>query len=251
MGFAHLDQFAHGGSWLERHTTPAQRLYLGLAAALTAALLPSGAWVAFLGLAVAVWAGARGLPATVYLRRLSHALPFFLLPLIALPLAVPGPIAIAVGPLELTEPGLVRAGEIGLRGGLAIAAMTVVLSVTRAADLVDAIYRLPVPRIVATSLALGYRYLYTLVDEHERARRALQSRDVSGGRCWAARTAVMAHLLYRAHARGLRVHGAMLSRGFRDRLPTLDHHPGSLPWTLVILCGMAGLWVLALIEVAP
>jgi cobalt/nickel transport system permease protein len=255
MGFAHLDRYADRPSWLSRRTTPEQRLWIALGAAFAAGLMPPGAWraLAALALIVALGAWTARLPAGALARRVAHAIPFFLLPALALPLSVPGPAAVELGPLAFSEPGLTKAAEIVLRATLAVSAVTVVISVTRAADLLSALDALPLPRLVKSSLALGYRYVYVLNDELERTGRALRSRlgRAPVSRRWQARAVTLAHVLLRAHVRGSRIHAAMLSRGYRDGFPTLRPASTLSPfWTVAIVTLLAAVWLAGLIEVS-
>ena len=255
MGFAHLDRYADRESWLTAHTSPTQRLWIALAAAFAAGLMPAGAWqaLAVLGLVIALGVWSARLPLSALARRVGQALPFFLLPALALPISVPGPTALELGPLTLSEPGLLRAAEIVARATLAVSAVAVVVSVTRATDLLRALDGLPLPRLVKSSLSLGYRYVYLLNDELDRTARAIRSRmgDASRLRLWRARASTLAHLFLRAHDRGTRIHSAMLSRGFRDRLPTLQPAATVSPvWTLAIAGLFAAVWLVGLLEVA-
>ncbi|UCF20747.1 MAG: cobalt ECF transporter T component CbiQ [Gemmatimonadota bacterium] len=254
MGFAHLDRFAGRPSWLAQRTTPRQRLWIALAAAFAAGLMPPGAWRALGVLAILVALGVRAarLPLRALLRRLAQALPFFLLPALALPVSVPGPTALEVGPLALTEPGLLRAGEIVVRATLAVSAVTILVSITRASDLLAALESLPLPRLLTASLALGYRYVYLLNDELERSGRALRSRlgQASRLRFWRARALSLAHLFIRAHERAVRIHSAMLSRGYRDRLPSLQPEVrGSAVWSVAIVGLLGVVWLGGVLEV--
>jgi cobalt/nickel transport system permease protein len=254
MSFAHLDQFADRSSWLNQRTTPQQRLWIAIAAAFAAGLMPPGAWRALLVLAalVALGAWAARVPGAVLARRVIRALPFFFLPALALPFTVPGPEAFELGPFTASHTGLARASEIVVRATLAVSAVTIVISVTRAADLLSAMDGLPLPRLVRTSLALGYRYVYVLTDELERTTRALKSRmgQASKPRFWRARAVTLAHLFVRAHDRGTRIHSAMLSRGYQGRFPTLDHTtPASWRWSVAIMCVLAIVWLGGVIEV--
>jgi cobalt/nickel transport system permease protein len=253
MGFAHLDRYADRSSWLTRRTTPAQRLWIALAAAFAAGLMPTGAWRALAALAILVAIGVRaaGVPPGALARRVAHALPFFLLPALALPFSVPGPTAFELGPLTASATGLTKAAEVVVRATLAVASVTTMVSVTRAADLLSALDTLPLPRLLISSLALGYRYIYVLTDELERTTRALSSRMGRASRplLWRVRAATLGHLLLRAHARGTRVHAAMLSRGYRDRLPTLATGPARRTWSVAIVTLLALIWLAGLVEV--
>ncbi len=253
MSFAHLDRFADRPSWLTRRTTPGQRLWIAVAAAFAAGLMPPAAWGALATLAIVVALGvwSARIPAGVLVRRVAHASPFFLLPALALPFSFPGPTALQVGPLGLSGPGLIKAGEILIRASLAVTAVTVVISVTRAADLLNALEGLPLPGLVKSSLALGYRYVYVLNDELERTTRALRSRagGLAAARLWRARATALAHLFLRAHARSARIHAAMLSRGYRGQFPILRAgRPTGRGWTAAILGLIAVVWLAGLIE---
>jgi cobalt/nickel transport system permease protein len=254
MGFAHLDRYAARTSWLTEHTSPDQRIWIALTAAFAAGLMPAGAWraLAALALVIALGVWSARLPVGALARRLGQALPFFLLPALALPVSVPGPTALELGPVSLSGPGLLRAAEIVARATLAVSAVAVVVSVTQATDLLRGLDGLPLPRLVKSSLSLGYRYVYLLNDELERTTRAIRSRmgDASRLRLWRARASTLAHLLWRAHDRGTRIHSAMLSRGYRDRLPSLrPTRTVSAAWTLAIAGLFAVIWLGGLIEV--
>jgi len=254
MGFQHLDRYAARSSWLTTRTSPAQRLWIALAAAFAAGLMPQGAWRALVALAFAVALGAWAarVPAATLAKRIAQALPFFLLPALALPVTVPGPAVGEIGPFTITGPGVRRALEIIARATLAVTAVTILISVTRATDLLNAMDRLPLPHLVKSSLALGYRYLYLLTDEFERSGRALTSRlgRASMVRAWRARAATLAHLFVRAHNRGTHIHAAMLSRGYRGRLPTLEA-PATVGrgWTIAIIGFLAAIWLGGVMEV--
>lgn len=254
MGFAHLDRYAGRDSWFTSHTSPGQRIWIALAAAFAASLMPAGAWRALLALGVVIALGvwSARLPLAALARRVGQAMPFFLLPALALPVSVPGPTALELGPFSLSETGLLRAIEIVARATLAVSAVALVISVTRATDLLRGLDRMPLPRLVKSSLALGYRYVYLLNDELDRTGRAIRSRmgDASHPRLWRARASSLAHLLLRAHDRGTRIHAAMLSRGYRDRLPTLQPAATVSPvWTLAVAGVFAVIWLGGFIEV--
>lgn len=254
MGFAHLDQHADNRSWLARKTTPTQRLWIAIAAAFAAGLMPPDAWRALAVLAAVVVAGAAAarVPPATLARRLTYALPFFLLPALALPFSIPGATAFEIGPFRASGPGLVRCAEVVLRATLAVSAVAIVVSVTRATDLLNALHDLPLPRLVKSTLALGYRYAYVLNDEYERTARALKSRSGHASRLliWRARASAVAHLFSRAHFRAERTHAAMLARGYAGRLPAIrTNEQTGLAWSLVIVMLFAIVWLGGWIEV--
>jgi len=254
MGFAHLDQHADHDSWLTRKTTPTQRLWIAVTAAFAAGLMPSGAWrsLALLAALIVTGAAVARVPPKTVTRRIAHALPFFLLPALALPFSVPGPIVFELGPLRASGPGLLRCVEIVLRATLAVSALTIVVSITRASDLLNALDDVPLPRLIKSSLSLGYRYAYVLNDEYERTARAMKSRVgfASRLRLWRARTSALAHLFSRALHRAERTHAAMLSRGYTGHQPTLRSTARSNPaLSAGIILLLAIVWLAGVIEV--
>jgi cobalt/nickel transport system permease protein len=78
------------------------------------------------------------------------------------------------------------------------------------------------PRALVTQFLLLYRYIFVLADEGARTVRAHALRSGSGRpaalRVWGS---LAGHLLLRAHDRGVRVHSAMLARGFDGALQPL------------------------------
>lgn len=253
MGFAHLDRYADRRSWLTEHSTAGQRLRMALLAAVVGGLMPPDAWIALGLLAVIVGIGAWSarLPAAAIARRIARVAPFFVLPALALPFSVPGEHLVEIGPLSFSRTGALRALEIIARALVAVSAITVVVSVTRVTDLLAALDELPLPGIVKTSLAMGYRYVYVLNDEVDRTGRALKSRagHAPRTRIWRARSATLAHLLVRALDRTERVHAAMISRGYRGAFPVLRESGGAAPgWSLAISTLLILVWLGGLLE---
>lgn len=73
-----------------------------------------------------------------------------------------------------------------------------------------------VPGLLVTTLALMYRYLFVLVDEAERMRRARRSRTFTRRRTrhWHALATVISQLFVRASERADRIYAAMCARGW-------------------------------------
>jgi cobalt/nickel transport system permease protein len=74
-----------------------------------------------------------------------------------------------------------------------------------------------VPSLLITTMALLHRYLFVLVEEAERMRRARSSRTFTQGRGyhWQALSTVVGQLFVRASERAERIYDAMCSRGWR------------------------------------
>jgi cobalt/nickel transport system permease protein len=109
------------------------------------------------------------------------------------------------------------------------------VATTRFPDIVHALEHLRVPSILTTIIAFLYRYLFVLGDEVFRLMRARESRsaalDVSGARSgrsavWRARVAghMAGQLFLRSYERSDRVYNAMLARGYKGHLQTINPH---------------------------
>ena len=228
MSFHHLDRYAEVPSALTG-VAPVVRVLGAVVIAVGAAVLPLGAWVqmAALALVVAILVAAARIPLRVFLVRLAAPFGFVLLLSFALPVLVPGHVLWSLGPVDVTDAGLLRFASALGRAVPALGAAVILVSTLRFTELVEALRELRLPRAVTTSLGLAYRYLYTLNDELERLRRAARSRNAGAGAASRRRLllGITAAALARSFARSERVHQAMLARGYQDGIPSLEPHP--------------------------
>jgi cobalt/nickel transport system permease protein len=228
VSFHHLDQFAHIDSVLTRRP-PTVRLLGTVILALGAALLPLGAWpqLAALGLLVVGLAALARIRPGPFLARFLPPFAFVVLVSAGILVLAPGVELLRIGPVTVTDAGLLRFSSAMGRAAVALGAAVILVSTTPFTELLDALRSLRVPATVTTPLALAYRYLYTLKDEVERLRRAARSRNAAVG---AARhrtllTGITAAALHRSLARSERVYQAMLSRGYDGTIRTLHPAP--------------------------
>lgn len=228
MSFRHLDRWADVDSPVTRLAPPA-RLLAMVTVALGTAVLPIGAWPQMAALLVLVlaFAAAARIPAAAFARRLAGPLALVLLGSCAVLVLAPGEPVWALGPVHLTDAGLVRFGSVLGRATPALGAAVVLVSTLRFPELLEALRRLRLPSAVTTALGLSYRLLYTLTDEIERLRRAARSRNAGYGAASRRRTTtgIAAASLVRSYARSERVHRAMLARGYSGALPPLRAQP--------------------------
>ena len=198
-----LSPYHHGASPV--HRLPAMpKAALAVALVVTVVLLPRDAWTgyaacgAFLGLVAAL----SRLPARGLARRILLLEPFVL----------------GVAALSLAQQG---GGSVFLamltKSTLCLVTMVLLAGTTRFSDLLGVLWRLRVPALLVTSLALMYRYLSLLVDEAARMGRARRSRSFAGGRgpAWRGSASVAAQLFVRSSERAERVYAAMCARGWR------------------------------------
>jgi cobalt/nickel transport system permease protein len=231
---------------------------------LSNALLPDGAWLAFLltlGLLMLVGVAARLGAGFAPLR--SFVVVPFTLAAVTIVFTLPGrPVAEwAVGPwlLTATDAGLVRFSSIVARGLLSVQAAILLTATTPVPDLLHALRHLRMPIVLVAIISFMYRYLFVLTDEATRLLRAREARGArpaggGGGGTIRWRASVAGHmagqLFLRGYERGERVHGAMLARGFTGEFLTL--HPralrradwlvGAATLALVVLLQIVGRW---------
>ena len=258
--------------YIPRHS-PAHRadarlkLMLAVAMVLGIALLPVGAFAAYL----VVWLVLTGASTVARLgpwrlvRGSWVVLPFVL---VAVPLLFTRPgepiLTIGLGPLELTvtDTGLVDTLSIAAKSWLSVQAALLLAYTTTFADLIDALRALRVPAIIVSIIGFMYRYLAVLTDEAGRMNRARQARSAaapqgrSGGSLgWRARVtgAMVGSLFIRSYERSERIYAAMLARGFSGTFRTAElarPDQRSLVWfgvaigAIIIFVAAANLWAL-------
>jgi cobalt/nickel transport system permease protein len=128
------------------------------------------------------------------------------------------PFVIGVALLSLFQPG---GGRVFLmlvaRANLCLLTMVLLANTTPFSDLLRVLRRARVPKLLLTTLALMYRYLFVLVDEGQRMKRARASRTFTVKRLWTWRTTatVISQLFIRASERAERIYAAMCARGWR------------------------------------
>lgn len=237
MRAAHIDRYEARDSLLHR-LDPRVKVVMTLLFILSNVLLPDGAWPAYLAawffllLAVSL---ARLSPLFV-LRRSLLALPFVLAAVSVL-FTVPGETRLSwqIGTLSLTvsDQGLIRFGSILVRSWLSVQMAILLTATTQFPDLMHALRHLKVPALLVAIIAFMYRYLSVLVDEARRLLRAREARSAQGpqgtaGRSlrWRAQVAggMVGQLFLRSMERSDRVYGAMVARGYRGQLLTMNPH---------------------------
>ena len=100
---------------------------------------------------------------------------------------------------------------------LCLLAMVLLSNTTPFSRLLDVLRALRVPGLLITTLALMYRYIFVLIDESHRLRRARSSRTFVRGRrgAWKGLATVIGQLFVRSTERAERVYAAMCARGWR------------------------------------
>jgi cobalt/nickel transport system permease protein len=235
--FDAFDRYHHAESLIHR-LDPRLKVVASAGFIVSNALLPDGAWPAFLVswlvLLIANDLSALGLGFTF--RRSVLALPFALAAVSAIfspqghPLAEWHFLGLSLVP---TDVGVIRFLSVLTRSWLSVQMGILLVATTPFPDLIHAFEHLRVPAILTTIVAFLYRYLFVLGDEVLRMLRARQARSAavpglrSGGSVWwrARVTGYMAGQLFlRSYERSERIYNAMLARGFSGQLRTLHPH---------------------------
>ena len=202
------------------------------------------------GLTLAGAAAAR-LPLGFFIKRVWLFVPLFtgivVLPA-TLSFVTPGEIVVPLfGDVGLTRQGLTGAALITLRVAISISLVLLVTLTTRWTDVLAALRALRVPRAFVLVAGMSYRYLLVLLDVvsdlHEARRsRVLAPRERSrAGRRFVASSA--GALLGRTHDLAVEVHQAMVARGFRGEVRTLEA-PRLTARDALVLAGAAALALL-------
>lgn len=201
------------------------RIAAALAAVAAILALRSPAILAALLPLAVVAALALGIAARDLRRRLLHVEGFVLVLVVLLPLTVPGPTAIALGPLALSQPGIDRAVLVLLRVNLAALAILTLLAGLEPVRLGHALARLGMPRKLVHLLLFTARWVALVRDEARRLHDALRARAFRASTSrHGLRT--LAHLVGRllvdAFERAERVDEAMRCRAFAGRFALID-----------------------------
>lgn len=183
------------------------------------------------GLLIAVSLVAR-VPLWRLAKRLVIELPFLAFAFF-LPFLGRGP-RVEVWFLSLSESGLWGAWNILIKGALGVAATSLLGATTTVPELVGALERLRVPRVLVAIVGFMVRYMDVVTDEMRRMRVARLSRGHDPRWIWQAQAIAKSAgaLFVRSYERGERVHLAMLSRGYDGRLYRNDAQVVVRDWML-------------------
>ncbi len=132
-------------------------------------------------------------------------------------LALAQPFVLGVSVLALFQGrGLSVFAALAIKSTACVAAVQLLAQTTRATDMIDALRRAWMPDTLVLAFALLYRYLFVLVDESARMRRARLARTWRSTRwtSWRALASVVAVSFVRSIARAERIAAAMRARGW-------------------------------------
>jgi cobalt/nickel transport system permease protein len=232
------------------------RLRIGatFAIVLTIVVLRSPLLLAALVPVAVVLALLSGLRLRDLAHRLAHVEGFLVVLAILLPLTVPGPDFVTVGPLALSQPGIERAVLILLRVNLCAVAILTLLAGLEPVRLGHALARLGMPEKLVHLLLFAARYVTVIGDEAARlydAMRARAFRASTSRHTLRSLGHFLGQLLVRAVARAERIDEAMRARAFNGRFALVtDGRIGRADLAFAAVVGL-GLALLIIMDRLP
>jgi len=163
-----------------------------------------------------LWLG--GVPTTFVLKRVLALSPFILVLALSSPFYDRSVYDVAFGPwrFQMTG-GWLTAADIAIKFALGVTALTALMSTTPFARMLEAMRRLGVPQVLLVQLGFLYRYLFVLIDEAMRVKRARDFRGAAQapvGRRLRAVGGIIGSLFVRTLDRSERILVAMQTRGY-------------------------------------
>lgn len=151
-----------------------------------------------------------------------------------------------LGLFHVSKGGLLILWNVTVKSLISVACITLLASTTQFPDLMHGLERLHVPAFFTTVTAFMYRYIFIIVDEAERMKRARDSRNYQGRWIWHAKVTgyLIASLFLRSQERAEHVYHAMSARGFDGTFPrwaeTCMAAPDYIFMSVVALTALAG-----------
>jgi cobalt/nickel transport system permease protein len=181
---------------------------------------PGWPFILYAAILAFVAALARLSPARVA-RRMLVAVPFVLMVALFLPFFHrSGQVVFTLGPLQVTQGGLLVLWNAGAKALLGVSSMILLTSTTTFSELVEGFERLRAPMVLVLTVSFMHRYGHLFLEESRRMQRAMASRNFRAR--WLGNVPTLGHMLgslfLRSYDRGERVYVAMVSRGYEGTI---------------------------------
>jgi len=206
------------------HRAPAHvKLVLLVSFMLVVVATPREWYLAFAGyllvLLVVIWMS--GVPYRYLAKRMLIETPFVLFAVLV-PFIAEGPRIEVLG-MSVSQPGLVAAWGLIVKGSLGVLASLTLAATTDPQDVLVGLRRLRMPDLIVQIMGFMLRYLEVVTGEMGRMTTSMKSRgsDPRSPRHWPVLARSLGALFIRSYERGERVHLAMLARGYDGTLPHL------------------------------
>lgn len=222
MGAAHGHRLHHHGHSAV-HRAPAHVKILVLVGFVLLVVATPRDWYAVFAAYAAVVVGTvlvARVPLGWVLRRMVVEVPFLVFAALV-PFVAEGPRTEVLG-LTVSEPGLVAAWGLAVKGTLGVMASLTLAATTEPTHVLVGLRRLRMPPLLVEIMSFMLRYLDVVTADLGRTLTAMRSRgcEPRSPRHWPALARSLGALFIRSYERGERVHLAMLSRGYTGTLPT-------------------------------
>jgi cobalt/nickel transport system permease protein len=161
----------------------------------------------------------------IVFKRLSVVLGFLVLIWMVLPLTYEGPSAFNLGPLNVTQPGILLSARISLKSVAILLLLMTLLTTMTIATLGHALGHLGMPDKFVHLLLITYRYIFVIEQEYQRLIRAMKIRGFKPGtnlHSYRSYAYLIGMLFVRSSTRGEQVYRAMKCRGFSGKFHTLQ-----------------------------
>jgi len=227
------DQYRQRESMAHR-LDPRTKIVVALGLILATALVPAGAFAAYLilylYLLLAVFAARLDLPYVI--KRSFIAIPFALAA-ITLPFTVPGETLVTLpilGGVTLSVEGTIRFVSILIKSWISVQAAILLVASTPFSDLLWGLRALHVPATLVAIVSFAYRYLFVLSDEALRLMQARSARSAvvegrrgGGSLLWRGKVTgrMVGSLMLRSMERSERIYNAMIARGYQGQMRIL------------------------------
>ncbi len=225
MGAGHGHRLHYHGHSVV-HRAPAHLKILALLGFMLVVVATPRDWYAAFGgylLVLAAVVVAARVPLRFLLPRMVIEVPFLVFAAL-MPFVAEGPrvvVPVAGLDLVLSEPGLVAAWGLAVKGTLGVLASLTLAATTEPQAIILGLQRLRLPDLLVQIMAFMVRYLDVVTADLGRMVTAMRSRGVDprSPRHWPALARTLGALFVRSYERGERVHLAMLARGYDGSLP--------------------------------
>jgi cobalt/nickel transport system permease protein len=160
----------------------------------------------------------------IVFRRLSVIFGFMALIWLVLPLTYEGRPLFHLGPLVLTQPGILLSAQISLKSVTILLLMMALLATMTIAMLGYALSHMGLPDKLVHLLLITYRYIFVIEQEYQRLIRAMKIRGFKPGtnlHSYKSYAYLIGMLFVRSSTRGEHVYRAMKCRGFSGEFHTL------------------------------
>ncbi len=189
---------------------------------------------------VMIIATASRIPWRYLLSRMLVVVPFIIVVAAFVPFMHKGGGKVDLGLFYVSRGGLLVVWNVAVKSLISVACLVILSSTTPFSDLMHGFERLHVPRFFTTVAAFMYRYIFIIVDEAERMKRARDSRNFRARWLWHARVVgyMVASLFLRSQERAERVYQAMAARGFDGTFPRWSEtHMAAADYTFMLMVG--------------